>query len=365
MKKLFLKTLITAFTFAAGKCLPFLIMFIFTVFISFSTAEAQELEETLNNLSEIAGKSYVAPLVTGFGSNLNGGWFHKAPAPKIFGLDLELGVVAMGTFLSDEDKTFSTSGLFRFNMEQASILAADVPEPAKTTVINAIIQQDFTVGISGPTVIGSENENVKIVFDGAMIEGYNVPAQVIELTGVTGIMKDLEILPLAAPQASIGTIFGTQITFRYLPGIEIDEEIGEINYFGFGIQHNPEIWLGIPLPFNIAAGFFTQTLEIGKYIKATTTSFGLNASKKLGPGFLNLTPYAGYMFESSNLEFTYDYNIDTPAGPSTQSIRFDMDGKNKNRMTVGLCLKLGIFNINADYNIGKVNSATAGLMIGF
>jgi len=365
MKKLFSKTLITGSLTVAGKCLLFLIAFIFVVFISLSTVEAQNLEETLNNLSEAAGRSYVAPLVTGFGSNLNGGWFHRAPAPKIFGLDFELGIVAMGTFLSDEDRTFSTSGLFRFNRDQATILAAGVPELARADVINAIIQQDFEVGISGPTAIGAEDENVEIAFGGAFILGYNIPAEVIELTEVTGLMEDLDILPLAAPQASIGTLFGTQLTFRYLPGIEINEEIGEINYFGYGVQHNPEIWLGNLLPFNIAAGFFTQTLEIGEYVKATTTSFGINASKQLGPGFLNLTPYAGYMFESSNLEFTYDYNIDTPAGPSTQSIHFDMDGENKNRVTLGLSLKLGLFNINADYNTGKVNSVTAGLMMGF
>jgi len=365
MKKLFSKALITGLPSSAAKCLPFLTAFIFVVFISLSSVEAQDLEETLNNLSEIAGKGYVAPLVTGFGSNLNGGWFHKAPGPKILGLDFELGVVAMGTLLSDEDRTFSTSGLFQFNREQATILASDVPVLVRDAVIDEIIQQDFEVGISGPTAIGSKSENVKIAFSGETILGEDIPAQVIELTEVTGLIEDLEILPLAAPQASIGTLFGTPLTFRYLPGIDIDEEIGEINYFGFGIQHNPEIWFANPLPIDIAAGFFTQTLEIGDYVKATTTSFGINASKQLGPGFLNLTPYAGFMFESSNLEFTYDYNIDTPAGPAAQSIHFDMDGDNKNRITLGLSLKLGLFNINADYNIGKVNSATAGLMIGF
>lgn len=335
--------------------------------LSFASAQAQDFEETLQSLSEIAAKSYVKPVVDGFASNMNGGWYHKAPSAKIFGIDFEFGVVAMGTFIPDEDRFFSTSGLFRFNREQAAELASGVTNQiVKDMVIDEIISQDFTVGFSGPTIIGSGDENVTIEFAGGIFAGETIGQRTIELEEITGLLDEIEIIPLAAPQVNIGTLFGTQFSFRYLPAVEIDDEIGEINYIGFGIQHNPTLWLGIRFPVDVSVGFFTQTLEIGDFFEAKSTSFGFNLSKQLGKGWLNFTPYAGIMFESSEMDFKYEFDIDTPAGgTSTQTVEFSAEGVNKTRYTVGASFKLLAFNINADYNFANVNSVTAGFMIGF
>ena len=81
---------------------------------------------------------------------------------------------------------------------------------------------------------------------------------------------------------------------------------------------------------------------------------------------MNFTPYAGIMFESSEMDFKYEFDIDTPAGgTSTQTVEFSAEGVNKTRYTVGASFKLLAFNINADYNFANVNSVTAGFMIGF
>ena len=71
-----------------------------------SGEESKDLESTLDRLSRDAAKQYVAPVVTGFGTNLNAGWFHRAPMAKMFDFDLEFGVVAMGTLFKYENKTF-------------------------------------------------------------------------------------------------------------------------------------------------------------------------------------------------------------------------------------------------------------------
>lgn len=89
----------------------------------------------------------------------------------------------------------------------------------------------------------------------------------------------------------------------------------------------------------------------------------MNVSKRFGPGAINITPYAGFMLESSKMKFTYDYTVNGPGGtPITDKIEFELEGENKTRITLGLSLKLLFLNINADYNLGKNNSATAGLM---
>jgi len=336
--------------------------------IASSAIFAQDLTGTMQKLSQDAAKAYVSPIVSGFGANLNGGWFHKAPRSVKLGFDLEIGAVAMGTMFKDENKVFSTSGNFQFDFDQSLTLAhsagATSAFGADTALATLISSQTFPVTISGPTVIGSKMDSLRINVPVQTVGGYNIPGQNIVLA-VTGLIENATILPMGAPQLTIGTVFGTQASFRYLPEVQISSEIGNFKYFGFGIQHNPAVWFGSSFPVDLSLGYFTQKLDVGSIFTTSTTAFGIQASKQLGWTYLNLTPYVGYQSESSTMTFTYDYTINMPTGPSTQHVTFDLEGENKSRFTVGLAVRLLIFNVNADYNFGTYNSATAGFMLSF
>lgn len=360
------------------------LVLVLAVLVFSSLGYSQSMEETMKNLGIEAGKSFVQPVVTGFGMNLNGGWFHKSPQAKVFGIDLEIGVVAMGTFTTDQDKTFQLDGAFKFSggpvgsNSDAENLASNVngynfmTTSQKQSVIDAIASQSFQVQMSGPTVVGTKSDFLKIVVPSQTIDVNGVPytmnGNTQNITDVTGVLDGAATIPLAAPQISIGTIYGTQATFRYLPEVEISPELGKFKYFGFGIQHNLGMWLPIPV-VDVAASFFTQKLNVGTLMEAKTTAFGLNVSKQFGFTFLNVTPYAGFMLESSKMTFGYDFptykDPNNPANDTFEHISFDLEGQNKSRLTVGLSLRLLVFNINADYNIGKQNSATAGLFFAF
>ena len=350
-----------------------------------SNDEQESLETTLQKLAADAAKGYVAPVSSGFGSNLNAGWFHRAPWATFLGFDLEFGLVAMGTFFSDEHKSFSTGGAFRFDSSQAATLTEFIQndpqygftqqqrDAIQREVIQKIRGQDFSVGIFGPTVIGKKQDSVRVQFNGAKFtvtdpntnqsREVTVPAERVALP-VTGLLEDAPALPLASPQLTIGTILGSQFTFRYLPEVEIDPEIGKFKYFGFGVQHNPVVWFGEDaLPLEISLGYFTQRMSVGTLFEANATAFGVNASKRLGWGALNLTPYAGFMLERSSMTFTYDYELDTPTGRIPQKVTFELEGENKSRITAGVSLKILLFNINADYNWGTYKSVSAGVMI--
>lgn len=351
----------------------------------FSSARAQTFEETMQKLSLDAAKAYVNPIVSGFGTDLNGGWFHRAPRSTMLGFDLEFGIVAMGTYFKDENKTFSSTGNFSFSQSEALTLAQQgvsqsaIPTFYQSTVANSIANQiaaqNWQLQISGPTVVGSKTDNVKVHFNGKTFTGtipvygnysVTVPDQDVTITGANGFLGDLQVLPLAAPQLSIGTVAGTQLTFRYLPSQDV-KNLGKASYFGWGIQHNPGVWLGSvdALPLDLSVSFFTQKIKFGDLFQSKATAFGINASKRLGWGFLNLTPYAGFMFESSTMTFTYDAELPDPTmtGALTmQHIQFDLESANKSRLVLGLSVKLLFINVNADYNIGKYNSYTAGVM---
>lgn len=343
----------------------FVTAIIFFAFVFPGVGKSQDLQETLTKLTGSAGQSYVAPIISAFGSNLNSGWVHKSPSSKIFGIDIEVGVVAMATMFGDNNKSFNTSGTFRFDSSQARTLieksdAKYLLEFQKSDLALKIAEKEFTVGISGPTIVGDKKSEVMVNFSPQTVEGYHFDSSSIH-TGAFGFLGDLKALPLFAPQLSIGTVYGTMLTFRFLPSIEI-QKLGKFSYFGFGIQHNPAMFIPVPLPIDISATFFTQTLKVGDIFKATATTFGIYASKTFG-FVVSVTPYAGISMESSSVDVSYDVNYATPVPGVTVpgKIAFTMKGENKARMTVGASIKLAVLNISADYSFAKYKAASLGV----
>jgi len=334
-----------------------------------------DLQSAMQKLAKDAAKAYVAPVISGFGVDLNSGWFHRAPWANKFGFDFEFGVVAMATVFKDEQQTFATSGDFKFDYDQSDELAKQTliqanqyPNPSlQANIRTQIMNQVFRVGFAGPTFIGKKTDSLRLSFPAQQITvgstPYNVPAQQFTL-GAAG--TELPALPLAAPQLTIGTLFGTQFTFRYLPDIKLSDEIGNLKYSGFGIQHNPLVWFGEDaLPFEVALGYFTQTLKLGSLMEAKASAFGVNTSIRLGWGFLNITPYAGFMLESSSISFAYDYEyqVGSTGQTATDHINFSADGENSSRFTFGASVKVLFINVNADINLGKYKAFSGGIMI--
>lgn len=337
---------------------------IFTLIFAASISYSQDLEETLSHITGDASKAYVDPVISAFGANLNSGWVHKTPQAKIFGVDIEIGVVAMGSFFSDDDKTFSSSGTFRFNEEQARYIVENSgynpDSPQGQVLVDSIRYNDYTVGIFGPTIVGNENDSVRVHFRGANISG-NVVDSATVVTPVYGFLDDLSILPMGAPQITLGTVYGTSIAFRFLPSIKINDDLGKFSYFGFGIQHNPAMWIPYRLPVQLSLGFFTQKLKVGDVFESNATTFGLFASKTFGGFVVGFTPYIGLAFESSNVDVSYDITIETPAGPQPSKIEFNMDGENSFRGTIGAAFKLTVLTLSIDYSFSSYSALSAGL----
>ncbi|MGD1007356.1 MAG: DUF6588 family protein [Ignavibacteriaceae bacterium] len=323
------------------------------------------LSQTLSNLSSDAASAYLGPAVSGFGADINSNWFHEIVKPKLVGFDLELSFVGMGTFFNNNDKTFSSTGKFRFNRDQANTLTSSITnQDDRTGIINQIITQDFQVGISGPTVVGSKNQDVIITFPGKTFtyntQPFTVPQQSISLA-VNGYLNNLPILPVAVPQLSIGTLVGTSVTLRYLPSMKLNSDLDNITYYGIGIQHNPALWLNVPMPVDLSLGLVAQTLTVGSVLKATGESLSLNVGKTFGFGLFSISPYANIAVEKSTIKVNYSETFNTVVGFETDNISFDEDGANTVELVLGTNLRLGIVNINVDYSISQFNTLSAGL----
>lgn len=345
---------------------------LFALIFAFSTSAQSDptLEETLSNLSSDAASAYVSPVISGFGSNLNSGWITGAPEAIKFGLTLNLRVVAMGSMFGDDDKTFASTGSFRYTAAQADeILSASniTPSTVGSAQYNSIkaelLGQSWQVNISGPTIIGAKDQYLEVEFPGAPIQGQTVGQYSVTLNEVNGYLEDLSLLPMAAAQLNVGTVFGTNASFRYLPDIELGD-LGKFSYFGFGLIHNPGVWMSNPLPVDVAVGYFTQTMKVGDIFESTANQYGVYVSKKFGYG-ISITPYLGLTMETSETTVSYDYEFTDPTGGSTvTSVSFDLEGKNGFGATIGANINLLILNLNVDYKMADINTVSAGISFG-
>ncbi len=357
------------------------LLLILLVLVSISFLPASDSEETLESLSEDAARSYVNPMVSAFGSDMNTGWFHQVPQGLKSAWSFQVGLVAMGTLFIEDDKFFDVTGKFSFTRAQAEELAQDFAgEPFFNELVNQIMRQEFELDISGPTVIGPsydeadpetsisvnfEQQTITFTYQGETMQR-ELPAQSVKVP-FGGLLEDYPVMPLAAPQLTIGTLYGTQASIRYLPSIDSIQEIGTISYMGYGLQHNPAVWFTEPLPFDIAVAYFAQKLEIGSLVEADAHSYGINVAKTFGGKMIHITPYLGFSIEKSKMRFRYDYETGSTSDqiPDIIHIDFNVDGKNKNRFTTGLSFRLGLLNFNADVNFAKYPSASAGMMLNF
>lgn len=360
-----------------NKCVLLAVLFALLL----TSLPASDLEETLQSLSQDAGRSYVNPMVSAFGSDMNCGWFHQVPQGVTAAWSFEVGMVVMGTLFIEDDRFFDVNGKFSFTRAQAEELAQDFSnESFFDDLVNQIMQQEFELGITGPTVIGpsydeaDENSAIKVHFDQQTItftyQGETMqrelPAQEVKIP-FGGLLDDYPAMPLAAPQLTVGTLYGTQASFRYMPEIVTVKEIGAVSYLGYGLQHNPAVWFTEPLPFDIALAYFAQKLEIGSIVEADACNYGINVAKTFGHKLIHVTPYLGFSIEKSKMHFSYDYLTGSTIDqiPEVINIDFNVDGKNKNRFTTGLSFRLGLLNFNADVNFAKYPSASAGVALNF
>lgn len=341
----------------------FLLAFIFA-----GNLKAQELEETLTKLSGDAVSSYVAPLISAFGSNLNSGWVNGSPSSKLMGVDVEIKFVGIGSFFSDDAKTFNAAGSFRFTESQVELILNNSgytsASPGYTAMKNEMLLKEFGVKISGATVVGKKDDHIKIEFPGQKINGQDVGKYELDL-GVGGVAADLPLLPSGAIQLGLGTVYGTTLGIRYLPSIDIPD-IGKFSYWGLGAMHNPAGYLSQMdmIPVDLSAAFFYQNLTIGDLFESSATQFGVYASKTFGAG-VSVTPYLGLTMESSTTTVSYNYEFDTPAGPQKSKLALELEGENAFGVTIGSKFSFGFFNLFVDYKMASTSTVAGGMSFAF
>ncbi|MBM4170510.1 MAG: hypothetical protein FJ214_01405 [Ignavibacteria bacterium] len=338
-------------------------------------SNAQNLEESLSKLTSTVSTKYLSPVVNAFGSNLNSGWVNNVPSATKLGFNFNIKLIGMASFFGDEDKSFSASGKFFFDenqiqsiLQNSNITPQSIGQTSYNDLVNQIKKDEFTVTFSGPTVVGDKNDKLKVSFPGksyTVASGtFNVNPYNVFIDQVKGYIN--KFFPTGAIQLTVGTVAGTNVAMRYFPSIEI-EDFGKFSFWGFGAIHNPGVWLKNPLPLEIGLGYFFQKMTVGDIFESSANQFGIYLGKRIG-GIIAVEPYAGLTFESAKTKVNYDYQSnETINGVKVKPVNlgFDIKSQNSASFVVGLSIKLAVININADYKMANINTASAGISLGF
>lgn len=341
------------------------------------SVSAQEFSmEQVKELVETNGKSYLQPLVTGYGAAMNAGLYNTAKTHKLLGFDIGikmgLGIVPTGeqsTYdfdVSVLDNIPVTVGNYTLDLVPANLFSnTETPtilggnaEPFE--VDQSYIEQTLFDAIKSEQPSLSDDQVNQII--SGMSSDISNAVDDINISSIPGIksinaLKDMEnlVFPFPILQASVGLPMGIEPSIRLIPAISIPgdlgDALGEISAFGAGLKIDVDQFIPIPLfPVDIAAQVYYQNFKMGDILSANNMNFNIHASKKL----LMFTPYMGIGVD--NTSFTASYKMG-----DGEKQDFTIKGDNKLRTTVGLNIKLLVLQINAEYAMGEYNSAAIGV----
>lgn len=314
-------------------------------------AQDGSVEEAITELAEENGALYAHPVVSGFGAGLNSGWFGGANPKKPF--SFEFSILAAGAFAPEEDERFQP------DFTSATEFLRDVTGKTYTDPYGT--ETTPTAVGSGPgTVYEPQGEYRDDIIANESVTGVSVDDAT--LTFPNGL--DIPAVPLLLLQGTVGLPVGTEVVVRFIPSVEISDDVGSLQAFGIGALHSVTQWLPGPWPVDVAVGGGIQSFDVGDYLEADARQVSLVVSKDLAV----LTLFAAGTLEESEVDLSYTVSNpdDSPTlPPDGTELAVSDEGDNTSRLTVGFGLDLLVLKVNAEYSIAEypVVAATVGFGI--
>jgi len=319
--------------------------FLSLLLIVMVTALFAGVQEKLEQFGKDNGIVYVKPLVTAFGTTMNTGLFNTANVLKPFAFGLNVNM--MLAFVPDEDKTFTAirPDLYIVN-------------PIDTTQVIYLYTDEE---LESATVFGEDGAD--FVHNPLLDDIPGLDASQLDLSLPNG--ANLPAVPFLMPQFNLGLPFGNEIMIRGFPKVEISKDIGDLGFWGVGLKHSVSQYIPL-IPIDVAIQAAYQNLYVGDILTFSNFNANLEVSKKL----LMWTLYTGVGYDITNVSAEYDYtfqtlNQDNEIVSIDKKIKFDVDGENEMRATIGIRYSLLLLKLYADYTISKYSVFNAGIGVSF
>jgi len=277
-------------------------------------------------------EAYFSPMAKSFGTGLNSGWYNTAKPHNLGGFDITF---TLNTVIIPE-----AARSFIIMNEFEGVFTSDT-DPSGSTIYGS---SDVT-----PMVYANSAENIDVDFK--MPGGFNIPA-----------------MPLPMIQAGVGLIKNTAIDIRYMPMLNVGDDI-KVKLFGAGLKHDLFQWIpgigdAIPMSLSLQAGYTSLNTDLKIYdqrvdLNTKATTINIIASKKI----LMFTGYAGIGYNSSTTTFSADANFNLDGIKFEERIEAKFESINDLRTNIGLRFNIAIATIQADYTFSKYPTATLGMGI--
>lgn len=308
--------------------------------------------------------AYANPLFKGFGNSLNGGWTNTAKTQKF--LRFAIRVSASASIIPDADKTFNINSLGLANIKPTGSPIA-------------------------PTFGGDKNLSTGIT--------YTDPNNSLAKYSTTLPKGVTQYVPAPQIQLTIGLVKHTDLTVRFIPTTKINNDVGSVGMFGFGLKHDiiqDFAKKGIEKPFDLAIAVGYTRLNYTKPLTVTPDAgspvsgsqdfsnqrleghfSGVNASVILSKKLLFFTPFVsvGYLKSNTNVGLKGNFPFVTGATVTGQptyttyadpiSISGSASSVSGTRADVGFQMSLFFLKIYGSYSFAEYKSANVGIGLGF
>jgi len=274
-------------------------------------------------------EAYFTPMAESFGAGLNSGWYNTAKPHSLGGFDLTFTLNTV--IIPNSAETFN------------------IKDAGGTTFTSTKDEASTIFGSSDVTTMIYNNSSTGLDVDFEMPGGLKTPA-----------------VPLPMIQAGIGLIKNTAIDIRFMPMLNVGDNIN-VNLFGVGIKHDLLQWIpaigdAIPMSLSLQGGYTSLNTELkilGQEVslKTKATTINLVASKKL----LMVTGYVGLGYNSATTTFTTDANFDLGGIQFDEKVEVAFESNKNLRTNIGLRLNMAVVTIQADYTFAEYPTATLGL----
>jgi len=307
-----------------------LLTFLSTMLVLTSYSQSQLIHSEDIAQGEKLLEAYFTPMAESFGSGLNNGWYNTAKPHSLGGFDVTFTVNTV--IIPKSEKTF--------NIEDAggNIFTSDETDAATILghgALNAMYYKPSTT------------PNIPIAF--------NMP-------GGLGA----HAVPLPMMQAGIGLIKNTAIDIRYMPMMNVGNDIN-VNLFGIGLKHDLLQWIpgigdAVPMSLSLQGGYTTLNTKLTVNLQEVSlnteaTTINLIASKKL----LMVTGYAGLGYNSATTTFAANANFDLNGVQFNEKVEVAFESNKNVRANIGLRLNIALVTMQADYSFAKYPTATLGI----
>ncbi|MFH6602119.1 DUF6588 family protein [Maribacter algicola] len=297
---------------------------------------------------------YLAPVSEGAMHSISNGWYNHGEAKPLGGFEISI----IGNMANFKDKTDKKT--FELNTVDYENLQFDDGSTSKMV----------------STALG-DIEGVMVYVVGEIAPGVNSREDFELPAGLAS--EDVNFIPSAFIQASIGLFKGTELKARFLPKINTEE--AAIGLYGVGVQHEFTQHLPAEKLFPVAiSGVIGYTHLDGTYdftstniiagedqridMKMNTWIFQAVVSTKLP--IINFYGGLGYLSGKSTTDILGTYTVQSGPFQETYTDPFSLNKDAKGvRANIGAKLKLGFFRLHADYTLADFNSLSVGLNFGF